>query len=55
MARCYSEEQDYSLEELREFSWQTGCALCGLNCWELPENKLKIIDDKLDNKEEVER
>ena len=48
--RCYSERCDYTLEELGDDAWQTGCPLCGGVCWDLDAETKKEIDEDLDSK-----
>ena len=50
MHRCYSERCDYTLDELGDDAWQTGCPLCGGVCWDLDEKLKKEIDAELDSK-----
>ena len=46
--RCYNEECDYTLDELGDDAWQTGCALCGDVCWNRSKEVLEEIDRELD-------
>jgi hypothetical protein len=50
--RCYTEEVEFELEDLGDDAWQTGCPLCGDNCWYATSlqvrQHIKEVDEYLD-------
>jgi hypothetical protein len=46
---CYNDMVYFDLEDLGDEAWQTGCPLCGGNCWDgLSQEEMEDIEKSLD-------